>query len=341
MNVIRSLIARITAHYDKVLTVLAIAVLAGSLIMITISLGGLTKSQTAFETFVKELKPTHPDAVEVDVDPYEHAVEVMDDRPQVATWSNSMFVPETRCYCIECKIPIVLSTTVCPFCGEKQPIIKERPDDLDSDGMPNEWEEEYAFDPRDPDDADEDADQDLWSNLEEYEAGTNPRDANDVPACATRIEVLKVGAIPFKLLFKAVTEEPDLTLTFQINTRAGGRTYFIKMGEKVEDFTLIDYKEKFETKKFGGSDMRVDVSTITLKSGNKNIELTKDKVRKYDELRARLWSRKDDTKVVVKEGGVYSFCTQEYEVKSIDINEGTVLLQRLSDSEEFTIGGQP
>ncbi len=47
-------------------------------------------------------------------------------------------------------------------------------DDTDEDGMPDEWEDRYAFDPDDEDDADEDADADGLTNLEEYEANTNP-----------------------------------------------------------------------------------------------------------------------------------------------------------------------
>jgi len=46
--------------------------------------------------------------------------------------------------------------------------------DDDGDGMPNDWEEDNGFDPDDPSDADADADQDGLTNLEEYEAGSDP-----------------------------------------------------------------------------------------------------------------------------------------------------------------------
>jgi hypothetical protein len=48
--------------------------------------------------------------------------------------------------------------------------------DTDGDGMPDSWEQLYNFDPNDPDDADDDADNDGLTNLEEYLAGTHPRD---------------------------------------------------------------------------------------------------------------------------------------------------------------------
>ncbi|MGM0510632.1 MAG: Ig-like domain-containing protein, partial [Thermoplasmatota archaeon] len=47
-------------------------------------------------------------------------------------------------------------------------------DDDDGDGMPDEWEEKYGFDPKDSTDAEEDFDQDGLTNLEEYNKGTYP-----------------------------------------------------------------------------------------------------------------------------------------------------------------------
>ena len=49
--------------------------------------------------------------------------------------------------------------------------------DTDKDGMPDDWETQYGFNPNDPSDAAQDADHDGVSNLDEYKAGTNPIDA--------------------------------------------------------------------------------------------------------------------------------------------------------------------
>jgi len=53
--------------------------------------------------------------------------------------------------------------------------------DDDNDGMSDEFENQYSFNPLDASDANEDADSDGYANLEEYLLGTNPRDANDIP----------------------------------------------------------------------------------------------------------------------------------------------------------------
>ena len=47
-------------------------------------------------------------------------------------------------------------------------------DDIDSDGMPDWWEEKYDLDPENPKDAGENSDGDEYTNLMEYQIGTNP-----------------------------------------------------------------------------------------------------------------------------------------------------------------------
>jgi len=48
-------------------------------------------------------------------------------------------------------------------------------DDIDNDGMPDEWEKQFELDPYDPDDANDDDDKDGLTNIKEFEAGNNPK----------------------------------------------------------------------------------------------------------------------------------------------------------------------
>jgi hypothetical protein len=51
-------------------------------------------------------------------------------------------------------------------------------EDDDNDGMPDSWEEEYGLNPRSSSDANLDKDNDGLTNLEEYEAKTDPTDSD-------------------------------------------------------------------------------------------------------------------------------------------------------------------
>jgi len=53
--------------------------------------------------------------------------------------------------------------------------------DDDNDGMPDHWELFYGFNPLNDDDANDDMDKDVYSNLQEFKAGSNPRDKDSYP----------------------------------------------------------------------------------------------------------------------------------------------------------------
>lgn len=56
------------------------------------------------------------------------------------------------------------------------------PQDTDDDGMPDDFELTYAFNSQNPLDANADADGDHQTNFQEFQAGTNPQDANSLLA---------------------------------------------------------------------------------------------------------------------------------------------------------------
>jgi hypothetical protein len=89
--------------------------------------------------------------------------------------------------------------------------------DTDGDGMPDLWEREHGFDPGSPLDASLDADTDRSSNLDEYHAGTDPRD----PESLLRLEISLTQSEP----------EGIVTIRFQ---GKNGRRYTLFYREQID-----------------------------------------------------------------------------------------------------------
>ncbi len=75
--------------------------------------------------------------------------------------------------------------------------------DTDGDGMPNDWEIQYGFNPNDATDAAKDFDGDGVSNLDEYKAGTNPTDTTKPTLLST------VGTSTFDTVVLTFSEPLD------------------------------------------------------------------------------------------------------------------------------------
>ncbi len=65
------------------------------------------------------------------------------------------------------------------------------PLDSDADGMPDEWEKKYKFDPRDASNASRDMDTDGYTNIEEYLNGTDPTEFVDYTKSENNVNTLK------------------------------------------------------------------------------------------------------------------------------------------------------
>ncbi|MBN1540066.1 MAG: hypothetical protein JW939_07970, partial [Candidatus Thermoplasmatota archaeon] len=143
--------------------------------------------------------------------------------------------------------------------------------DTDSDGMPDWWEDNYGLNRTDPADAAGDIDGDNATNLEEYIAGTDPTDPNDVPADDDTVDddivdddthdkkgvdlfiiilmtviILVVILIVVLLIVRKLnsTKEGDLSaemaIFFVLLLLVAGMAPFISNAQEVEEIKLID-----------------------------------------------------------------------------------------------------
>ena len=87
--------------------------------------------------------------------------------------------------------------------------------DTDHDGLPDAWEIAHGLNPNDPNDAQADPDNDRMTNLEEYQAGTDPRRSTSF----LKLEAMSVVPDEIVLSFSAVSNK---TYTIQASQTVSG-----------------------------------------------------------------------------------------------------------------------
>jgi len=126
----------------------------------------------------------------------------------------------------------------------------------------NAWLMKYNLDYSAPDIREQDPDNDRFSNLEEFLAGTDPTNDKSVPPYYTKLRLTKFDPVPFRLKFSGDSGDGE---TFSINASdAKSRTQFLKLGEMIAGapYKVISYEKKSEIK----NDMEVDVSVLTIEN---------------------------------------------------------------------------
>jgi len=126
----------------------------------------------------------------------------------------------------------------------------------------NSWLIKYDLPYWESDIKEQDADGDGFSNLEEYLAGSDPRDKNSVPPFYTKLRLLRFISKPFRLIF---TGTPDDGQTFTINTKdRSTRTQFLEKGQMIAgtSYKVISYEKKTDRK----NEIEFDASTLTIEN---------------------------------------------------------------------------
>ncbi len=327
------------ATYDRLIAVVILAVLIVSLLYLAVKIGIVRAQQAAWERDIVNLVPNHPDAQSVSADEFKLAMSRLDN-PHIipaGTWSRRLIVPESRFSCEHCKYPNPIEDGVCASCQQELDDGKLPADfDEDKDGIPNVDEERFGLDPLDPDDAAQDKDNDGFDNLLEYRKGHDPTDPNDKPSIEAWIVLDDIEAEAFNLLFKAHSILTDGKKMFQLNTRTGGKTHFVKMGGEVEGFTVVNFETNF-VQQLKPIKRTVDQSKLSLKTGEKTIVLVKGQKVQWDEFNATIKYERTGQRFLVHKDDVFELESNKYKVLRIDTTSRTVVIKRLSDNKEFQI----
>ena len=238
---------------------------------------------------------------------------------QISKDRRHLVVGELRVACWTNGHPIAYSATECPFCGIKQPNEGDDKIDSDGDGIPDQWEKRYGFNPDDAADADADKDGDTFSNLEEFKAGTNPAEVASKPEEITRWRIWSTPKEAFMLKFVGKSAGK-----FQVNGPAG--TSFAKIGDVIEGWTVESYDD--------GSVKDHKKPSMTFRKGDQVRKLARDEEGDAG-LAAWVINLKDRSRQKLNVDG--NFTTRDAQYKVVDINPDRVLLKNKKDGRDAAL----
>lgn len=330
----RSIVELVRARYERLIAGLCVGGFLLALAYLALRLLSRPVEQEAFSRDIGGLKARFYQAKMVSEEVYQTARNSVTTPPQLATWTNRMFVPELRCWCDDCGRPIRYAAEVCPFCGKRQQKEPELPVvDTDKDGLPDEWEKATGLDPLDASDASSDADADGFSGLEEFKAGTLPRDAASAPPITEKLSLVWVRSQAFRLRFMGTSKLPDGDTLFQVNSERGRRSYLRKLGEPVEDLTI----SRFEPAIAGPGTNRVGRGAAVLILTNAQQTVTLPLRVPLLEERARLTLSGTGEIFDVRKGDDLTVMGKKYQVLDIDIKARAVVLQQEFNAVPLTV----
>lgn len=281
----------------------------------------------------------------------------------------NLFTPARRFLCVKCAYPIPWQAEACPFCKTEQP--KEKTIDLssiDSDGdtMPDQWETAHKLNPQDPNDADLDADNDGFTNLEEFQAKTDPNDPKSHPGYETRMALAGISGEKVPLRAVGKMELPSskdaagntvrhYLITFvsvSQDGKVGTTSLRAKDGDEIgkSGFRFVRYNE-LPTKRIEVGEHKqarfINVSTIDLEriADGKTIQLTFCDANNPAWPGEPLLEQKAEITidlpgvqpVTVAPGAVFTVKGETYTVRTVDAEHKLVRIEKNAEKKVFEL----
>jgi len=205
--------------------------------------------------------------------------------------------------------------------------------------VPNEWLEEFGLAITEADVLTQDADGDGFTNLDEWQAHTNPTAKESHPPYTFKLRLRSFAQEAFPLIFSSSVGD-----TYAINSVDRRMpTQFLKIGELVAGtkYKLTGYTEKFDVDKYGTN---VDVSELTLEQVDTHdaVTLVKEKRATSPESVANFlytWNGAEES-FAVKKDQEFSLKPQEdISYKLLDVQpDKAIIIDTQQPNEKIEIG---
>ena len=334
------------AHWDWLAAAAGCSALVVAGAFFVMSMGDSPEaSADAYDASLKAQTPSRVGVEPVKMDLLQKATRRTKTPPklkEVDAKKASFLASEARVFCQQgdaaskekaCGRPIPADSELCPYCKVKQNVVKIEAD-ADHDGLPNEWEVKYGFNPNDPRDAAKDSDGDGFTNLEEFLAKTDPTDKESHPDYLDSVAVsapLKKTTLPFYFQTHMPIRNGH-RMTFWANDGKGkclcvkGEEIVIDpgKGKKVPTGWLVEnFDEKSELREragLKGVKVPVDVSIVTIKrvKDGKIMKIVRGvRENPIEEETELTYKRGKEQKFTVSKGSEFELCGSKYRVEKL------------------------
>ena len=363
-------------HYDWLVALAGLVLLVG-VVFLFITSDNLTEdaARSACEIELKQRTPAHKNVPSADftvLDKVRNAMAKPSLLQVPSDKEGNFLASECRVYCknpdvAACHRPIPFKSKECPYCGFVQPSEDSAEAvrggiDADNDGMPDAWELKCGLNPNDPADAKADPDGDTFTNLEEFQAKSDPKNSESHPDFLdflTLASELRTDKLPF--WFKMANPiRNGYRLTFAVTAKEYHGTTSAVEGEEIE-FQLVkakyvkgrrqddkvksgwrvlkyNKKEKRVVKPGTEQKVTVDVSTVDLERVSDKRVLSAQVGAKAVAVEEQIdlqWSRAGGKKFTVTTGSEITLANRKYKVKAL-AKEGNASKVTIVDLEKKT-----
>ena len=340
--------AFLTEHYDKLVLVAMLAVLVASLVALLVVAGSKKSESAKFAHRVKALEGTERHNVKV-VPGFLFAAARESARAayRMSGTNVAFLVAPERVSCVKCAQPIPISEDVCPWCNAEQPDENAAVDeswDSDSDGIPDEWEKKFSLDPFSADDASLDPDNDGFTNIEEFQAGTDPKDAGSHPPRFAFLRVRSIDVEPFPYGFNgSKMKGADGEYKFAVKD-VKGRDWYVKKGQELAKtgFVLKEYSSAMEERKTSTGVRKMEIFTLVFVKEDDQVVMKAGSKPESSIYKASFVCPKDaEPKVYeAKRNETFEFDGETFKLVSVDRKAGTAKLERASNKERVDVPAQ-